>query len=186
MDARSDDDLLAATRAEPEAFAVFYRRHVHGLLTYFARRTQDAELAADLTAETFAAALDGAHRHRPDKGPGAAWLYGIARRQLAHAVHRGAVEDRARRRLGMSPIALTDEGLERVEALATADAASPLLQAGLKALPNDQREAVLARVLDEDEYTEIAMRTGTSESVIRKRVSRGLTGLRHRLEGNGA
>ena len=32
MDERSDDELLAATRAEPEAFAVFYRRHVGGLL----------------------------------------------------------------------------------------------------------------------------------------------------------
>jgi hypothetical protein len=52
MDERSDDDLLAATRAEPEAFAVFYRRHVAALLAYFARRTRDAELAADLTAET--------------------------------------------------------------------------------------------------------------------------------------
>jgi len=186
MDGRSDDDLLAATRTEPEAFAVFYRRHVHALLAYFARRTHDAELAADLTAETFAAALDGAHRHRPEKGPGAAWLYGIAKRQLAHAAHKGAVEDRARRRLGMTPIALTDDGLERVEALATADAASPLLHQGLKALPKDQREAVLARVLDEDEYAEIATRARTSESVIRKRVQRGLTGLRHRLEGNGA
>jgi RNA polymerase sigma factor (sigma-70 family) len=186
MDGRSDDDLLAATRAEPEAFAVFYRRHVHALLAYFARRTQDPELAADLTAETFAAALDGAHRHRPDKGPGAAWLYGIAKRQLAHAHHKGAVEDRARRRLGMSPIGLTDDGLERVEALATADATSPLLKDGLRALPADQREAVLARVLDEDEYAEIATRARTSESVIRQRVSRGLTGLRQRLEGNGA
>src|SRR4051794_28041774 len=186
MDARSDDDLLAATRTEPEAFAVFYRRHVHGLLAYFVRRTQDAELAADLTAETFAAALDGTHRHRPDKGPGAAWLYGIAKRQLAHATHKGAVEDRARRRLGMNAIALTDEGLERVEALATAEARSPLLRQGLRALPADQREAVLARVLDEDAYADIATRARTSESVIRKRVSRGLAGLRNRLEGNGA
>ena len=186
MDGRSDDDLLAATRHEPEAFAVFYRRHVHGLLAFFARRTHDAELAADLTAETFAAALDGAHRHRPDKGAASAWLYGIAKRQLSHAVYKGAVEDRARRRLGMSPIALTDEGLERVETLAAADAASPLLREGLRALPPDQRAAVLARVLDEDEYATIATRARTSESVIRKRVSRGLTGLRQRLEGNGA
>ena len=124
MDERSDDDLLAATRTEPEAFAVFYRRHVEALLAYFARRTRNAELAADLTAETFAAALDGAHRHRPDKGPAVAWLYGIARRQLAHAARKGAVEDRARRRLGMARLQLTDEALERVEALATADASA--------------------------------------------------------------
>ncbi len=182
MDGRTDDELLAATRTRPEAFAVFYRRHVAGVLAYFARRTRCAETAADLTAETFAAALDGAHRHRPDKGPAVAWLYGIARRQLIHAAQKGAVEDRARKRLGMREIALTDEGLERVESLATADAASPILREGLRSLPADQREAVLARVLDEDEYADIARRAATSESVIRKRVSRGLTGLRQRLE----
>ena len=103
MDVRSDDDLLAATRSEPEAFAVFYRRHVGPLLAYFASRTRDAELAADLTAETFAAALAGAHRHRPERGPAAAWLYGIARRQLSYATRKGAVEDRARRPLGAIP-----------------------------------------------------------------------------------
>ncbi|MBE2318849.1 RNA polymerase sigma factor [Solirubrobacter sp. CPCC 204708] len=184
MDARTDDELLAATKTEPEAFALFYRRHVAGVLAYFARRSRCAETAADLAAETFAAALDGAHRHRPDKGPAVAWLYGIARRQLIHAAQKGAVEDRARTRLGMQPIPLGDEGLERVEALAVADAASPLLREGLRALPPDQREAVLARVLDEDEYADIARRARTSESVIRKRVSRGLTGLRQRLESS--
>lgn len=184
MDARTDDELLAATRTQPEAFAVFYRRHVAGVIAYFARRTRCAETAADLAAETFAAALDGAHRHRADKGPAVAWLYGIARRQLIHAAQKGAVEDRARTRLGMHPVALTDEGLERVEALATADAASPLLRDGLRSLPPEQREAVLARVLDEDEYADIARRAATSESVIRKRVSRGLTGLRQRLESS--
>ena len=183
MDERSDDDLLAATRLEPEAFAAFYRRHVEALLAYFARRTRDAELAADLTAETFAAALTGAHRHRPEKGPAIAWLYGIARRQLAHAMRKGAVEDRARRRLGMAPLNLTDEALERVESLAAADASAQLLKEGLEALPPDQREAVLARVLDEQDYGEIATRAQTSESVVRKRVSRGLAGLRSRLEG---
>jgi RNA polymerase sigma factor (sigma-70 family) len=186
MDGRSDDDLLAATRGEPEAFAVFYRRHVHGLLAYFARRTQDADLAADLTAETFAAALDGAHRHRPEKGPGAAWLYGIAKRILVNAAQQGAVEDRARRRLGMNRVALTDHDLERVEALAAAEAVTPLLHQGLKELPRAQREAVLARVLAEDDYADIAARSETSELVIRKRVQRGLAGLRQRLEGNGA
>src|SRR3954449_13587139 len=137
MDGRSDDDLLAATRAEPEAFAVFYRRHVHGLLAYFGRRTRDVELAADLTAETFAAALDGAHRHRVDKGPGAAWLYGIARRQLSHAQRRGAVEDRARRRLGMAALTLTDEAIERVEALAAADGTAGGLPVRVADVPED-------------------------------------------------
>src|SRR3712207_9207872 len=85
-DARSDETLLAVLGAEPEAFAPFYRRHVTPLLAYFVRRTGSAELAADLTAETFAAALDGARRFDPARGPAVGWLYGIARRQLSHAL----------------------------------------------------------------------------------------------------
>src|SRR3954454_7301820 len=135
MDVRSDDDLLAATRSEPEAFAVFYRRHVGPLLAYFFRRTGDAELAADLTAETFAAALDGVRRFKPERGPAVGWLYGIAGRQLGHALQRGSVEDRARRRLGMRPLTLTDEALERVEAIAAADATARELQVAFDGLP---------------------------------------------------
>src|SRR3954469_14935664 len=109
-DPRSDEALLAAARSEPEAFAVFYRRHVRALIGYFLRRTRDAELPADLTAETFAAALDGCHRFQPERGPAVGWLYGIARRQLAHAQRRGAVEDRARRRLGIAALELGGGG----------------------------------------------------------------------------
>ena len=174
----TDEELLAG---DPEAFAAFYRRHVAPLLGNFLRRTGNAELAADLTAETFAAALDGLHRFDPARGPAVGWLYGIARRQLGHAARRGAVEDKARRRLGMAPLELTDEALERIEALAGAEAATT----ALAGLPPDQRDAVRARILDEREYADIARSTRTSEAVIRKRVSRGLAGLRSRLEGNG-
>ena len=174
-----DEAILAALDTAPEAFAVFYRRHVAALLGYFLRRTHDPELAADLCAETFAAALDGAHRFDPARGPAVAWLYGIARRLLFHAQRRGAVEDRARRRLGMAPLDLTDAALERVEALAGSDVA---LAAALAGLPEDQRAAVQARVVEERAYGEIALAAKTSESVIRKRVSRGLAGMRARLE----
>lgn len=180
MAAQPDDEaILAALDAAPEAFAVFYRRHVAGLLGYFLRRTGDPELAADLCAETFAAALDGARRFDPARGPAVAWLYGIARRLLSHAQRRGAVEDRARRRLGMAPLDLTDAAIERIEALAGSERA---LADALADLPPDQRAAVQARVLDEHEYGDIALAAQTSESVIRKRVSRGLAGMRARLE----
>ncbi len=173
-----DDAILAGLDDAPDAFAVFYRRHVAALLGYFLRRTHDPELAADLCAETFAAALDGAHRFDPARGPAVAWLYGIARRLLAHAQRRGVVEDRARRRLGMAPLDLSDAALERVEALAGSEVAL----AALEDLPEDQRAAVRARVVDERGYDEIALAAKTSESVIRKRVSRGLAGMRARIE----
>ena len=179
MDARSDDDLLAASRVEPEAFAAFYRRHVTPLLAYFVRRTRDAELAADLTAETFAAALAGRRRFRPDAGTAGAWLYGIAMKKLADAQRRGYVERRAQKRMGMERIELTDEDVARIERLG-ADETATLLVAGL---PADQREAIVAHVVDERGYGEIASELRTSEAVVRKRVSRGLRTVRQRMGG---
>jgi DNA-directed RNA polymerase specialized sigma24 family protein len=70
----SDEALLLAARDEPDAFALFYRRHVRALAAYFWRRSRNAEAAADLTAETFAAALDGCGRFDPERGPAIGWL----------------------------------------------------------------------------------------------------------------
>jgi RNA polymerase sigma factor (sigma-70 family) len=176
---RDDDALLVAAADDPDAFARFYRRHVGGVIAYFRRGTGDAELAADLTAETFAAALAGRRRFAPERGPAAAWLYGIARRQLVTLHRRGHVERRARRRMGMARIELTDEMLERVEAIADAERAR--VEVALAALPDDQRAAVRARVLDGQEYDEIAAAHDVSEPTARQRVSRGLAALRTRL-----
>jgi DNA-directed RNA polymerase specialized sigma24 family protein len=115
MDGRSDEELLAATAGgEPAAFGAFYRRHARELTGFFVVRTRNAETAADLVAETFAAALQGCGRFRGERGSAAGWLYGIAHHQLAQLARRGAVDRRARGRLGMPRIALSDEQLERV------------------------------------------------------------------------
>src|ERR1700760_2307011 len=68
-----DDDLLARFAAgDAEAFVAFYRRHLTAVLGFFLRRTGNAELTADLTAEVFAAALLAAERYRPGERPGRA------------------------------------------------------------------------------------------------------------------
>jgi RNA polymerase sigma factor (sigma-70 family) len=174
-DRSSDEELLSACRREPAAFGVFYDRHEERLLRYFLGRVGDAEVAADLTAETFAAALAGAHRFRARKGPAVAWLFGIARNTLAASRRRGRVEARARRRVGARPIVLTDEVLERIDALS--GTALELVEE----LPAEQRAAVRARIVDDREYADIAKDLRCSEQVVRKRVSRGLARLRDRL-----
>jgi RNA polymerase sigma-70 factor (ECF subfamily) len=167
----------------PEGFAAFYREHAGPLTGFFMRRTGDAEVAADLVAETFAAALGSTRRYDPAQGPAVAWLYGIARNQLGLAQRRGRVEDRARRRLGMEPLQLTDLAIERVEAHAAAEGTAHALRELLDGLPPDQRAAVEARVVDERDYAEIATAAETSETVIRQRVSRGLSRLRSGMKG---
>ena len=175
MAPRGDDELLLS--GDPEDFAVFYRRHARDVLGYFARRVRNSEVAADLTAETFAAAVVARRRFHAASTPAAAWLYGIAGHKLADFQRRGRVEDRARQRLGMRPLTVTYDDEELVRAAAD-DAAATLLDT----LPSDQREAVHAHIVDEESYRAMARRLGAPESVLRKRVSRGLRELRGRLE----
>lgn len=52
----------------------------------------------------------------------------------------------------------------------------------MERLPVQQREAIRSRVVDERSYSDIASELRTSELVIRKRVSRGLSKLRKQLE----
>lgn len=175
----TDEQLLAATQESPDAFALFYRRHARQVLAYLRRRTASADVALDLTAETFAAALEGAGRFRPrgdGEGAAAAWLFGIARNKLAEATRRGMVVDRTRRRLEMQPVVLDDEGIRALDE--DADEA----QRALEALPPDQGAAVRARLLDEREYDDIAAELRCSPSVVRQRVSRGVRAMRLHLE----
>jgi RNA polymerase sigma factor (sigma-70 family) len=171
----SDEDLLAGR--DPASFEAFYTRHADGLLAFFARRTRDAELAADLTAETFAAALVARRRYRPEAGAASAWLFGIAMKKLADAQRRGYAERRACRRLGMERLELSDEDIVRIDALGEDSTASALLEL----LAADQRTAIRAHIVEERSYAEIAAREQVSEAAVRKRVSRGLASVRARM-----
>jgi len=107
-----DEAILAGLDSEPDAFAVFYRRHVGALLEYLAGGTEDPQRAAELCAETFAAALHGARRFDPERETAAAWLDGIARRVLAR---HGSAGGRARRRLGLAPLEYGDRFIDDLE-----------------------------------------------------------------------
>lgn len=171
----SDDELLAATADRPEAFGVFYERHVREVLLYMARACGDTELGLDLTAEVFAAALGASARYRSGEAPAIAWLFGIARNVLARSRRDRAVEARARRRLGIAPLVFSDEALDRVEDMLEAQGSGVL--DGLSELSPQERDAVHARVLEQRDYREIAASSGVSQAALRKRVSRGLARL---------
>jgi RNA polymerase sigma factor (sigma-70 family) len=172
-----DEVLLSRARRDPEAFAAFYRRHERTIFAYFMRRVGDAELAADLAAETFAAALTSAGRYRRQSEP-LAWLFGIARHKLLRSLEKRRVEDRARRRLRWEPLTLDDDLLEIVAAAG----ADVRVNAMLARLPQEQAMAVRARIIDEEAYADIADRLRCSQSVVRQRVSRGLGVLRTLVE----
>ncbi|WP_354697180.1 RNA polymerase sigma factor [Paraconexibacter sp. AEG42_29] len=178
----SDESLLALVRREQDgtAFAEFYERYFDVVLAYFARRTSSADVAADLTMETFAGALVSAQVGRstlPDRA--APWLFGIARNVLADSYRAGQADSTMRSRLALQPLHLNDEDLQRIDELTEETHVLALLQA----LAPDQRTAVHAYVIEDRSHEQIARDLGTSAFVIRKRVSRGLAVLREALGG---
>ena len=174
MSPPTDEELLASD--DPEAFGVFYDRHVKALLGYFARRTFGPEDAADLTAETFASALVARPRFKPGKAPATAWLFTIASRRLADYQRKGYVEQRMRRGLEMERRPVTDTDAEMIRLLG-----DDAVHAVLAELPPDQRGLVRAHVIDERPYGELAAEHHTSEAAVRQRMSRGLATLRKGL-----
>jgi RNA polymerase sigma factor (sigma-70 family) len=172
-----DDVLLAAAGDDAEAFGVFYRRHAGALLAYLAYRMRDADEAVDVLAETFAAAFEARRRYRPGPVPARGWLFGIANHKVAEIRRKRSRERRALGRLGLERVVVDDDQLEQVHELVDAQRAGPRLALFVEGLPARQREAVLARVIEERDYPEVALAAGTSEVGARKLVSRGLARL---------
>ncbi|HZU45691.1 MAG TPA: sigma-70 family RNA polymerase sigma factor [Mycobacterium sp.] len=175
-----DEALLTATAAgDADAFAAFYRRHLGLVLGFCMRATGDREAAADLAAEVFAAALSACGRYHAEYDTAAPWLIGIAHNKLKESQRRAVVQDGMRRRLRMRPLELGEDDLERVESLAST--AESAVLAAVEQLPQAERDAVRARIVEERAYDELAIELRCSESVVRQRVSRGLTRIRAQM-----
>jgi RNA polymerase sigma factor (sigma-70 family) len=179
---RSDAELLVSTRTSAEPFGVFYERHFASVLAFFRRRVAGPEEAFDLAAETFAAALASVSRFDPGPAPAQAWLFAIARHKLSEALRKRRIQDEMRRALAMQPIELDDDAIELLE---TAAAAAPAVEL-LETLAPEQRAAIEAHHVEERGYAEIAAKLQCSQSVVRKRVSRGLAALRAQLRNGEA
>jgi RNA polymerase sigma factor (sigma-70 family) len=156
---------------ELDDFGGFYDRYVRSVLAYFQRRVRDPEVAADLTAETFAAALVARKRYRGENA--VAWLFAIARHKLIDYRRTGSAETRMRRRLGMERLPVSDEDADMIRWLGE-EVATQLIED----LPAEQREAIRAHVLEDRDYADIARAEDITEATARKRVSRGLHLLR--------
>jgi RNA polymerase sigma-70 factor (ECF subfamily) len=174
-----DTDEALLQSGDLEDFGVFYDRYVRTLLAFFQRRTGNPEIAADLTAETFAAAMVARKRFRPREAGAAAWLFTIAHHKLSDYRRRGRAEGRMRERLGMEPVPVGSEDAELIRWLGEEVAVQIIEE-----LPVEQREAVRAHVLEDRGYAEIARDERVAEATVRKRVSRGLRLLRDRVGGN--
>jgi RNA polymerase sigma-70 factor (ECF subfamily) len=87
----SDGELIKRTGdGDRGAFEVLYRRYSRPVFGLALRRLGDRGRAEDAVQETFASVWRAAGTYKPERGPGAPWLYAVA---------RNAIVDRSRARV---------------------------------------------------------------------------------------
>lgn len=180
----TDAELLLALRDDPQRIGEIYDRYARRLVQYLRRSGANEEVAWDAVQETFARLTVSHRRVRPAAdGSLWPWLTTVGQNLVRDWQRRGAVESRARRRLGLPVV---EDEAAGVVSRVDADRLRPSLRLALDRLTPEQQSAVTARVLDEHDYPQIAETTGASEQTIRRRVSRGLRAMQTFLQGGNS
>ena len=164
--------LVLAAQRDRAAFAPLYERYVDQIHAYVLTMTRDGELAEEITAATFARAIEELPRFEWRGVPYSAWLYRVA----ANLVHRSR-----RRRPGVELDAGHADPSPGPEELAESADRAAEVRAAVATLPADQRQAVLLRFGGQLRNREIAEIMGRSEGAVKLLTFRALTALRRRL-----
>jgi RNA polymerase sigma-70 factor (ECF subfamily) len=176
-------DQLPRIAHDPEAFEAFYRDHVEAVMRFVTRRVDDPHLAADLTAEVFLAAIEGAATYRPDRGAPGAWLFGIARNAVSSEWRRAARERRAHAQIQGRRL-LDDDDVARIQERIDAQAQARDLHAAVADLPKGERAVFELIAVDGLSAPEAAAVLGIRKVTARVRLHRARTALRSQLFDN--
>jgi RNA polymerase sigma-70 factor, ECF subfamily len=175
---RSTEELEAerlqveAAQRDRAAFAPLYERYVEQIFAYAYTLTRNRELAEDVTASTFAKALEDLPRFEWRGVPYSAWLYRVASNLVARQARRPAwsnldahqpVDD-------ASPELIVEQRSREAE-----------VRAAVAELPDDQRQAVLLRFGGGLRNREIAEIMERSEGAVKLLTFRAVTALRKQL-----
>lgn len=176
--ARASTAKANTDRADAAAeFERLYRANVDAVTAYFARRTADPQVVADLTADTFVAVITGFGSFDPRKGTARAWLFGIAGH--VYAAHCAAYSHQQHKlqRLGgrrdLDPDEV-DDLLSRIDA----ERAARGLLAELARLPERDRAVIDLVDIGGLPPREAAAALGLTPGTVRMRLMRARARLR--------
>jgi RNA polymerase sigma factor (sigma-70 family) len=158
-------------------FELLYRSNVAPVTAFFARRSRDPQVVADLTADTFVEAIKSFGSSPPVRGSERPWLFAIARRVYAkHCARTTRRQDAARRDAGRQ--ILDEDATEQLTARIDAELPGRQLLHALAALSELDREAVELVDLAGLSPKEAAETLGVSPNTLRVRLFRARAKLR--------
>ncbi|MFB9504775.1 RNA polymerase sigma factor [Streptomyces aurantiacus] len=168
-----------ATPPRPDAagFSAFYEENFDAVLGFVTRRTSCPQVAADLTADVFVAALEAAGQYDPKRGAPYAWLYGIARNVLASHYRGSAREQQAVAQLNGHRL-LDEEDIAALEERIDAQRAARELSQRHSALSEPLREVLDLVTVDGLTPREAAQVLGLNRATVRSRLLRAKRALR--------
>jgi RNA polymerase sigma-70 factor (ECF subfamily) len=175
-DPMTDGELIARVgEGDSGAFELLYRRYARPVFALALRRLGDRGRAEDAVQETFASVWRSARSYRQERGPGAPWLYAVA---------RNAIVDR-RRALGEPPAEPVDEAAkdpgppERAESSWTAWR----VHRALGELPDNERQLIELAYWGGLSQSEIAQFLDVPLGTVKTRTRSALARLADVLEG---
>lgn len=175
------DDEVPLIGNDPDLMEAFYREHAEAVRSYLTRRVADPHQVADLTADIFLAAIDGAHGYRPEAGRPIGWLMGIARNSLADASRRQARRLRAHSRL-MGHRLLDEDATARLVERIEAERLTRALYDGLATLPTRDRRLMELVAVDGLSVADAARELGVKPATARVRLHRSRARLQQHLD----
>jgi RNA polymerase sigma-70 factor, ECF subfamily len=171
----SDEDLLRRTgQGDSAAFDQLYRRFAQAVFRRALRQLRDPTRAEDATQETFAAIWRSAATYKPERGPGAPWLFAVARNAVVNQM-------RARVPTPMEPpdtIANEPGPSERAETATE----SARVHRAVAQLPPEQRAVIELAYWKELSQSEIAEALGLPLGTVKTRTRRALSRLADALD----
>jgi RNA polymerase sigma-70 factor (ECF subfamily) len=172
----SDGELIQRAGAgDRSAFEKLYARYARSVFGLALRRLGDRGRAEDVVQETFVSVWRSARTYAPERGPGAPWLFGIA---------RNAIVDRSRAR-NEPPAEAPDEASAEIGPDERAEQAWTQWQVhgALERLPEREREVIALAYWSELSQSEVAARLGIPLGTVKTRTRSALQHLADILEG---
>jgi len=181
-DLNDDAGLVAAAKADPEAFGALYERYVKKIYNYLYYRTGNAHDAEDLTERVFQRAMLNMDGYTSRGLPFSAWLYRIAHNLVANW-HR----DQGRRQMvPLNEVGARDMAALRTEApealAETYEEQASLLQV-IRQMPGERQQLLILKFVDHLSNAEIGVVMHRSEGAVKSLYHRTLLALRDELQG---
>jgi RNA polymerase sigma-70 factor (ECF subfamily) len=168
------EESLAVEKAKrnPQYFSVLYDKYFEGIFGFIFRRTDDENIAADLTSQTFLKALQNLKRYEFRGLPFSAWLYRIASNEVNKHYNQknrtrifSLEEERIVELLEESDYQFSQEQIDKLVKI-------------MNDLPTDTIEVIEMRFFEEKNFREIAYILNIGESGAKMRLYRALDRMR--------